>query len=86
MKYKLKEGKDQKVFDDRLKNNEMKVIYHRMDDASAYCRICSFNMNSIDGKYTAVIAKAKEHARETGHTVDIYREHWTEITYYKKNK
>ena len=86
MKYKLKEDKDQKVFDDRLKNNEMRVIYHKMDDASAYCRICSFSMDNIDGKDAYIITKAKEHARKTGHTVDIYREHWTEITYYNKNK
>lgn len=79
-KYELKTGKDQKIFDERLKNNPMRVIKHGIDDETCHCRICNF---SDCGKN--MLIKAKRHAQQTGHTIDVYCETWKEITYYKKN-
>lgn len=81
MKEELKEGKDQRIFDERLKNNPLRTIRHGLDDVDAHCRICTF---SVYGK-SEVSKKAKVHAQKTGHTIDIYRTHWTELTYYKKS-
>lgn len=80
---KLKEGKDQKVFDERLKNNPMRVIQHakQPDSEECYCRICGF-----DESGTNILAKAKRHAQKTGHTIDVYYESWREITYCKTLK
>ena len=75
--YILREGKDQKDFDIRLKNNQMRIIEHGVEDESFDCRICNFGG-------TGNINKAKYHAKKTGHTIDFYREHWIEITYYNK--
>jgi len=76
--YKLLAGKNQKIFDNRLKNNEMRIINHGRDDENCYCRICEF---SSGGKN--ILAYAKKHAQKTGHTVDVYYETHREITYYK---
>ena len=81
-KYDLKLGKDQKIFDERLKNNEMRTIKHGIDGESCYCRICEFSDIGTKGMF----AKAGKHAQQTGHTIDIYTENWREITYYKKRK
>ena len=80
-KYNLRADKNQKEFDDRLKNNKMNVIKHERDkDAeSCSCRICHF---SDVGKN--MLAKSKRHAQRTGHTVDVYYETWREVNYYKK--
>ena len=77
MKNELREGKEQKKFDERRKNNPLRLIKHGVDSETVHCRICIF---SGDG----TMKIAKKHAQETGHTVDLYREHWIELTYYKK--
>ena len=60
---------------------EMKRIKHGLDDTTCYCRQCSFNEFEGD-----VARKAKEHCQKTKHTVDIYREHWTEYTFNWRTK
>lgn len=77
--FKLRQGKDQEVFDKRLKNNRMRIIQHGRSDETCYCRICDFN--EYAGK---VLQKAKRHAEKTGHTIDVYYESWREITYYRR--
>lgn len=74
---KLREGKDQKVFDERLKNNSLRTIKHGVDSEILSCRICEFGGDGT-------IKEAKKHAKKTGHTIDLYREHWIELTYYEK--
>jgi len=66
-------------YNERLKN-PMRTIRHGVSDVDCHCRACNF---SDSGKEN-VARKAKYHAQKTGHTIDIYREHWTEITFYKK--
>ncbi len=74
---KLREGKNQKVFDKRLKDNPIRIINHGRGEEDYHCRICDFSG-------IGSMIKAKKHAEQTGHTIDFYRENWTEITYYKK--
>ena len=56
---------------------KFRAIRHGIDSQSAYCRNCQ------NSKFDT----AKEgiaHAKKTGHTVDVYRENWTEYTSYVK--
>lgn len=73
---------DEKGIDcaERLKN-PMRVISHPRDkkEEYCYCRHCRF----IDSGKN-MLAYAKRHASQTGHTVDVYYETWREVTYYKK--
>ncbi len=58
-----------------------RTIRHGENEASAHCRNCK------ESKYDGdVQAWARRHARETLHTVDFYRENWTEYTCYVKDK
>jgi len=68
-------------FEERLKNNKMRVIQHQRDknEEDCHCRNCSF---SDSGKN--MLALAKKHSRQTGHTIDVYYETWREVTYYNK--
>ena len=70
-------------FEERLKNNKMRVIQHERerDNESCHCRNCNF---SDFGKN--MLALAKKHSSQTGHTVDVYYETWREVTYYNKTK
>jgi hypothetical protein len=48
------------------------------DGYSFHCRMCKFS------DYGKSEHKGRKHAQETGHTVDVYREHWVEFTSHKK--
>lgn len=67
-------------YTERLKN-PMRVLTHPRDKEAEYChcRGCGFS-----GCGRNMLAKAKRHASQTGHTVDVYYETWREVTYYKK--
>ena len=68
-------------FEERLRNNKMRVIQHTRDkeEETCHCRNCNF---SDCGKN--MLRLAKNHASKTGHTVDVYYETWREVTYYNK--
>ena len=67
-------------YKERLKN-PMRTIRHGLEEISIQCRVCGYS----DTSEKDISKKAREHAKKTGHTVDIYRENWTEITFYKKD-
>jgi len=58
--------------------SKYRSIRHGLDGQSAFCRHCNKRWYDNDVK------KAIYHAKTTGHTVDVYREHWTEYTSYVK--
>ena len=60
----------------------MAVIQHGRDYESYYCRNCDFSDSGIKG----ALKQAKRHAKETGHTVDVYYETWREINYVNLNQ
>lgn len=66
-------------YNERLKN-PMRTVKHGVDSIDCHCRACSF---SGFGKEN-IVKKARYHCEKTGHTVDVYRSNWTEITRYKK--
>ena len=51
-----------------------------MESETAYCRKC--NESKHNGN---VQGWARDHCRKTLHTVDFYRENWTEYTCYVKD-
>ena len=53
---------------------------HPVDGRNAYCRGCTKGWHDTENE----MKKAINHAKTTGHTVDIYREHWTEYTSHVK--
>jgi len=53
-----------------------RTVKHGVEEENGYCRHCKKDFT--DAK------KAYNHARLTGHTVDLYREHWVEYTSYIK--
>ena len=57
-----------------------RTVKHGLEDENAYCRHC---VESFHEKGCA--KKAYEHAKKTGHTVDVYREHWVEYTSFVKD-
>lgn len=61
--------------------SKFRSVRHGVEDESVHCRMCSFNDGGI-GCFT----KGRAHAKKTGHTVDCYRENWTEYTSYVKDK
>lgn len=52
---------------------------HGLSDVNAYCRQCGWISNDTNTR-----EKARNHAKKTLHTVDVYRETWTEYTSYVK--
>lgn len=50
-------------------------VRHGLEDETAHCRMCDWNDDGI-----GAAKKARIHAKQTLHTVDVYREHWTELT------
>ena len=74
----MKKEKQDK-YKERLKN-PMRTIRHGLEEVSCFCRVCKYS----DFGKEEVAKRARYHAKKTGHTVDIYRENWTEITFYKK--
>ena len=63
-------------------DKKMRSIRHGgTDDIRCFCRQCEwldFASNSP--------ARARYHCKKTKHTVDVYREHWTELTFNWKKK
>ena len=55
-----------------------RTVKHGISQEEGNCRHCNEDF------YTS--KKAYAHAKKTGHTVDIYREHWVEYTSYVKQK
>ena len=45
------------------------------DSENGYCRICGWSIHGNN-----IGNKCRYHTRTKGHTVDIYRESWTEVT------
>lgn len=62
--------------------SKFRTIRHGESGLNANCRMCK------ESKYSGDIQGwARDHARKTLHTVDMYRENWTEYTsHYKENK
>lgn len=79
MKYKLNEWQNQKIFDERLQNNVQSIINYWVETREAHCRICNFRCRWKDS-----LKKAKKHAEETGHTIDVRSESHKEINYFNK--
>jgi hypothetical protein len=52
----------------------MRRVKHGLEEANAYCRCCGYSCHEGD-----VPKKALTHHRQTGHTIDIYRENWVEL-------
>lgn len=61
--------------------DNFRAVRHGLDDESFHCRQCE---SSDAGVGSA--KKGRVHAKKTQHTVDVYREHWTEYTCYKKQQ
>jgi len=59
---------------------KFRSIKHGQSDINAHCRHCDW---SCYGSKT--LGKARYHATNKLHTVDIYREHHTELTSYFKD-
>jgi hypothetical protein len=59
----------------------MKTIKHGIDDINCYCRQCDWSCFDKNGP-----SKAKYHCQKTKHTVDIYRENRTELTFNWRSK
>ena len=60
--------------------SKFRSIRHGVDGCDAYCRHCKESWYGSENE----IKKAIIHAKKTGHTVDVHREHWTEYTCYVK--
>lgn len=58
----------------------LRTVKHGLEEVNSYCRMCNYGEQ---GKQE-VVRKARYHAQTTLHTVDIYRENWTEITSHVK--
>jgi len=67
-------------YEERLKLNKMRVIKHKREkeNESCHCRVCDFSDFG-----SGMLDKAKDHAKKTGHTIDVYYETWREVTYFK---
>lgn len=59
-----------------------RCVKHSEKEVTAYCRHCRFSLDSVKDKN--VVQKAREHALNTGHTVDVYRQSWIEYTCHKR--
>ena len=59
-------------------------VVHGNSDCNAYCRHCSQSWHATDTRN--VKEKARDHARKTLHTVDVYNENHTQYTSYVKAK
>lgn len=57
-----------------------RTIKKGIEEESAYCRECKFEA------FNSPTAAARNHSRKTGHTLDVYREHRFEITYWEDGK
>jgi hypothetical protein len=67
------------------KSENFRTINHGLekDGATSYCRMCDFS----ESGGLEVQRRAKEHAKETLHTVDVYKSNHTEYTCWtRKNK
>ncbi len=60
-----------------------RVINHGTQEESYHCRECK---SSGFANTATALVKAKHHSTQTGHTVDVYKETWQEVTYYKNGK
>jgi hypothetical protein len=60
--------------------NWRRIDHGTTKDVNSHCRHCNW------GDLSTSESKAKKHSKETGHTVDIYKERWIEMTCYKKIK
>lgn len=56
-------------------------VKHGLDGVYCYCRHCDKSWLEKED-----VKKVIYHAKKTGHTVDIYRENWTEYTSFYSNK
>lgn len=63
------------------REKEMKNIKHGVEEVNCYCRQCSWSCHDLNG-----VSKARYHCKTTKHTVDFYRESWTELTFNWRNK
>ena len=57
-------------------------VKHKEKDYQSFCRMCSFG--DSDTKMS-IVTKARKHALETEHTVDVYTESWAEFTSHVKD-
>jgi hypothetical protein len=62
-------------------SNAFRTITHGLHDENAYCRHCKWSKWGLGAG-----RKGRYHAKKTLHTVDVYREHWTEHTSWVKPK
>lgn len=62
---------------------KFRLVKHGTSGITAYCRMCNFSLD--DCKDKSVIKRAREHAFNNKHTVDIYRETHTEYTCHQKD-
>lgn len=63
--------------------SKFRACKHGLDGVFCYCRHCEKTL----GFEKKDIKKSIYHAKTTGHTVDVYRENWTEYTsFVKKSK
>ena len=51
-----------------------RIVRHGLEEESCYCRMCNKTFKNAKEAYA--------HAKKTLHTVDVYRENWTEYTSY----
>ena len=64
-----------------IDKTKYRVVKHGLSEVNCYCRICGTSWHE-EGD----VKKAIHHAKTTGHTVDVYRENWTEYTSWVNNK
>lgn len=63
---------------------KLRSISHGCEEMNAYCRQCDFSIHGGKKDLSLVAIKARNHAKSTLHTVDVYRENHTELTCFVK--
>lgn len=64
-----------------IDKKKYRVVKHGLSDVNGYCRMCETSWHGKSNNKEMI-----NHAKTTGHTVDVFRENWTEYTSWVNKK